>query len=99
MVVFWWPERCRFEFMKELNEKFRVVIVDDEPIAREGVRVQVEKDGEAEIVRECRIGLEGVDAINDLSPDIAFLDVQMPEIDGLEVLQIFAKKPCWRSCL
>jgi len=78
--------------MKELNEKFRVVIVDDEPIAREGVRVQVEKDGEAEIVRECRIDLEAVDAINDLSPDIAFLDVQMPETDGLEVLQNLREK-------
>ena len=73
--------------MKASNEKVRVVIVDDEPIAREGVRVQVNKDPKAEIVRECRNGLEAVDAIKELSPDIVFLDVQMPGMDGFEVLQ------------
>src|SRR6266436_6527514 len=70
-----------------MNKKFRVVIVDDEPIAREGVRVQLVKDSDVEIVAECGNGLEAVDAIRELAPDVVFLDVQMPEMDGFEVLR------------
>ena len=73
--------------MKTSSEKFRVVIVDDEPIAREGIRVHLGKDSESQIVRECVNGLEAVNAIEELLPDVVFLDVQMPGMDGLEVLQ------------
>jgi len=73
--------------MKVAEAKFRVVIVDDEPIAREGVRVQVAKDPTAEIAAECADGPEAVEAIRELQPDIVFLDVQMPSMDGFEVLQ------------
>src|SRR5258707_1228075 len=73
--------------MKITSEKLRIVIVDDEPIAREGVRVQLSRDIAAEIVAECANGLEAVDAIQELSPDIVFLDVQMPGMDGFEVLE------------
>src|SRR5215813_3917862 len=67
--------------------KVRVVIVDDEPIAREGVRTQLLREPEVEIVAECGNGLEAVEAIRDLSPDLLFLDVQMPGMDGFEVMQ------------
>jgi len=65
----------------------RVVIVDDEPIAREGVRTQLLREPEVEIVAECGDGLEAVEAIRELLPDLVFLDVQMPGMEGFEVVQ------------
>ena len=63
----------------------RVVVVDDEPIAREGVRRQLEREPGVEIVAECGDGLTAVDTIRELAPDLVFLDVQMPGMDGFEV--------------
>lgn len=68
--------------MKEL----RVLVVDDEPLAREGVRVLLEADDEVEVVGEAGSGGEAVEAILALEPDIVFLDIQMPEMNGFEVL-------------
>jgi len=71
-----------------VNEhKTRVVIVDDEPIAREGIRTQFATDPAVEIVAECGDGLEAVETIRELSPDLLFLDVQMPGMSGFEVMQ------------
>jgi two-component system, LytTR family, response regulator len=67
--------------------EMRVVIVDDEPIAREGVRTQLLREPEVQIVAECGDGLEAVETIRELSPDLVFLDVQMPGMDGFEVVQ------------
>jgi two-component system LytT family response regulator len=69
------------------QNKMRVMIVDDEPIAREGVRTQLTREPGVEIVAECGDGLEAVEAIRELSPDLLFLDVQMPGMDGFEVVQ------------
>lgn len=68
-------------------QNIRVVIVDDEPIAREGVRTQLLREPGVEIVAECGDGLEAVETIRELSPDLLFLDVQMPGMDGFEVVQ------------
>jgi len=68
-------------------QNIRVVIVDDEPIAREGVRTQLLREPGVEIVAECGNGLEAVETIRELSPDLLFLDVQMPGMDGFEVVQ------------
>jgi two-component system LytT family response regulator len=67
--------------------RIRVLIVDDEPIARRGVRLQLKGDQEVEIIGECANGLEAVAAIQKLEPDLVFLDVQMPEMDGFEVIE------------
>lgn len=67
-------------------EKIRTLIVDDEPLAREGVRVLLQQDPDVEVVGECATGREAAQAINELGPDLLFLDVQMPEMDGFEVL-------------
>lgn len=64
----------------------RVVIVDDEELARRGIRSRLERDGDAEILAECRNGREAIDAIRRLSPDLVFLDVQMPGKDGFDVV-------------
>jgi two-component system LytT family response regulator len=65
----------------------RTLLVDDEEIARRGLRVRLERASDIEIVGECQNGLEAIDAINLLSPDLVFLDVQMPELSGFDVLR------------
>jgi two-component system, LytTR family, response regulator len=65
----------------------KVLIVDDEPIARRGIRKQLEYASDIEIVGECANGREAVRAIREQSPGLVFLDVQMPEMDGFSVLQ------------
>ena len=64
----------------------RVVIVDDEPLAREGLRMLLARDPEIELVGEAAGGRAAVMAIRRLAPDLVFLDVQMPELSGFEVL-------------
>ncbi|HKG58606.1 MAG TPA: LytTR family DNA-binding domain-containing protein [Pyrinomonadaceae bacterium] len=66
--------------------KIKTIIVDDEPLARRNLRVLLERDPQIEIVDECRNGREAVKTINTLSPDLIFLDIQMPEMDGFDVL-------------
>jgi two-component system LytT family response regulator len=65
----------------------RALIVDDEPLARRGVSVRLRKFADVEIVGECADGLSAVEKILELSPDVVFLDVQMPGMDGFEVLR------------
>lgn len=65
----------------------RALVVDDEPLAREGVRVLLERDEETECVAECGDGEEAVEVVRRLRPDLVFLDVQMPEMDGFAVLE------------
>jgi two-component system LytT family response regulator len=67
-------------------EKIRTIIVDDEPLARDSMRVLLERDSEIELVAECANGYEALQAIQELAPDLLFLDVQMPEMDGFEML-------------
>ncbi|MCI0490913.1 MAG: response regulator [Blastocatellia bacterium] len=68
-------------------EPIRTLIVDDEPIAREGVRMQLERAAGFEIIGECGNGLEAVRAIEQQAPDLVFLDVQMPELSGFDVVE------------
>jgi two-component system LytT family response regulator len=65
----------------------RALIVDDEPLARRGVRVRLERAGDVEIIGECANGSDAVVAIRELSPDLVFLDVQMPGVDGFGVVE------------
>jgi len=67
--------------------RIRALIVDDEPIARRGIRKLLETQNHVEIVGERSNGLEAVAAIQDLSPNLVLLDVQMPEMDGFEVIE------------
>ena len=70
-----------------MSRKIRTLIVDDEPLARRNLRLLLEKDRQIEIVDECRNGREAVDAIETHAPDLIFLDIQMPEMDGFDVLE------------
>ena len=62
------------------------LIVDDEPLARETVRLRLEREGDVRIVGEARDGPEAVETIRRLAPDLVVLDIQMPGLDGFEVL-------------
>ncbi|MBW3661240.1 MAG: response regulator [Gemmatimonadetes bacterium] len=64
----------------------RALIVDDEPVARAGLWALLDADGEIEIVGECATGREAVEAIRAERPDLVFLDVQMPDLDGFGAL-------------
>jgi two-component system, LytTR family, response regulator len=65
----------------------RTLIVDDEPLAREGLRMLLAEDPEISAVHEAKDGREAVAAIRQAPPDLVFLDVQMPEMDGFSVVQ------------
>ena len=67
--------------------KIRAMIVEDEPLARERIRLLLREEQDVEIVSECADGADGVAQIEKQNPDLLFLDVQMPEMDGFEVLQ------------
>lgn len=65
----------------------RTLIVDDEPLAREKLRSFLESEPDIEILTECRDGREALLAIESEKPDLVFLDIQMPELGGFEVLE------------
>lgn len=67
--------------------QLRVLVVDDEPLARGGVAALVRQDPDLAVVGECGDGASAVEAILGLRPDLVLLDVQMPELDGFEVLR------------
>src|SRR6185295_8165229 len=67
--------------------RIRTLIADDEPLARRGIRAHLDLEKDFEIVSECRNGREAVEAIEADSPDLVFLDVQMPELDGFGVVE------------
>lgn len=69
------------------GKRIRTLIVDDEPLARRKIRRMLAHDPEVEVLDDCANGREAIAAINDHTPDLVFLDVQMPEIDGFDVLE------------
>jgi two-component system LytT family response regulator len=69
-----------------MSERIRALIVDDEPLARKFIRRMLEKHPSVEVVGECGNGREAVERIRAEKPDLVFLDVQMPEMDGFTTL-------------
>jgi two-component system LytT family response regulator len=67
--------------------KIRTLIVDDEPLAREGIRMLLQGDPEIHIVDECVDGNQAVAMIRALEPELVFLDIQMPEMSGFDVIE------------
>lgn len=70
--------------------RFKLILVDDEPAAREGLQALVASDAEIELVAVCKNGLEAIQAIDQHQPDIVLLDIQMPEVSGFDVLRSIA---------
>jgi len=73
--------------------KIRTLIIDDEALARDLLRHYLSKDERVELVGECSNGFEGVLAIQELNPDLVFLDIQMPKITGFEMLELVSNPP------
>ena len=69
-----------------MNTKIKALIIDDEKLARNGIAIRLRSFPEVEIIGKCASGKEAIEQINTLHPDLIFLDIQMPEVDGFEVL-------------
>ena len=67
--------------------KIRTLVVDDEPMARERILSLLQQEGDVEVIGQCSDGVQAVSAIQQQSPDLVFLDVQMPGCDGFGVIQ------------
>lgn len=78
---------------KVMPQNLRAVIVDDEELARGLLREMLKAHPEVEIAAECANGFEAVKAISETAPDLVFLDVQMPKLDGFEVLELIDPGP------
>jgi two-component system, LytTR family, response regulator len=75
------------------KRKIRAVLVDDEELARQVLREYLSHHADIEIVAECANGFEAVKAVTDEKPDLIFLDIQMPKLDGFEVLELIGGGP------
>lgn len=71
----------------------KVIIIDDEPLARMVVRDYLSSHADMQIVAECANGFEGLKAIGEHAPDLIFLDIQMPKISGMEMLELLDEPP------
>ena len=71
----------------------KTIIIDDEELARKVIVRYLQKHPEVEIVEECENGFSGLKAINEKNPDLVFLDIQMPKINGFEMLEVLEEKP------
>jgi len=71
----------------------KIIIIDDEPLARSIVREFLQKHPQLEVIQECGDGFEGVKAIQQHQPDLIFLDIQMPKITGFEMLELIEQPP------
>lgn len=69
-----------------MTSKIRTLVVDDEPLAREGIQTMLTSDPEIELLGVCADGQSALHSIREQRPDLVFLDVQMPKLDGFEVL-------------
>jgi two-component system LytT family response regulator len=71
----------------------RTIIIDDEPLARSIIKEYLQRHPQIELVQECNDGFEGIKAIMQHHPDLIFLDIQMPKINGFEMLELVEQPP------
>jgi two-component system LytT family response regulator len=71
----------------------KAIIIDDEPLARNIVKEYLQSYNEIEVAAECSDGFEGMKAIQQIKPDLIFLDIQMPKITGFEMLELLEEPP------
>ncbi len=76
-----------------MPDRIRVLIVDDESLARDLVRKYLEDIPGIEIMGECGNGIDALKSVQELKPDLVFLDIQMPKLDGFDLLEVLTEKP------
>ena len=76
-----------------MSEKIRTIIIEDEALARNLLKSYLADHDKIEIIAECENGFDGLKAINDMKPDLVFLDVQMPKLTGFEMLELLEFRP------
>lgn len=76
-----------------MSGKLKTIIIDDEKLARDIVKKYASKIDTLEIIDECGNGFDGIKAINSHKPDLIFLDIQMPKLNGFEMLELLDEKP------
>lgn len=74
-------------------EKIRILIIDDEAPAREIIKHYLKEVDSVEVISECGDGFTGLKAISSLKPDLVFLDIQMPRLTGIEMVEVLTEKP------
>jgi two-component system LytT family response regulator len=74
-------------------EKIRIIIIDDETPARELIKHYLKEVDSVEIIAECSDGFSGLKSISSLKPDLVFLDIQMPRLTGIELVEVLTEKP------
>ncbi len=72
---------------------YKVILIDDEPLARQLIRSYLAAYPDMEVVAECADGFEGFKAIQEYKPDLVFLDIQMPRLNGFEMLELIDNRP------
>lgn len=72
---------------------YKAILIDDEPLARQMLRTRLQPYEQVEIVAECGDGFEGFKAIQEHNPDLIFLDIQMPRVNGFELLELLDNPP------
>jgi two-component system LytT family response regulator len=74
-------------------EKIRIIIIDDETPARELIKHYLQEVDSIEVIAECADGFSGLKSISALKPDLVFLDIQMPRLTGIELVEVLTEKP------
>jgi two-component system LytT family response regulator len=76
-----------------MKHNYRIIIIDDEQLARQLIKKYLEDFSDIEVVAECENGFEGIKAIHEKKPDFIFLDIQMPKLNGFEMLELLDNPP------
>ena len=76
-----------------MDTNIKAIIIEDEELSRKLIISYLQDFSEIEIIRECANGFEGIKAINELSPHLVFLDIQMPKLNGFEMLELLDTIP------
>ena len=76
-----------------MTEKIKTIIIEDEELARDLLKTFLADIENIELIAECENGFDGIKAVNELKPDLIFLDIQMPKITGFEMLELIDHKP------
>ncbi len=74
-------------------ENIRIIIIDDESPARDIIKHYLKEVDSVEVIEECSDGFSGLKAISSLKPDLVFLDIQMPRLTGIEMVEVLTEKP------